>query len=489
MNILSSQIARRLSVAMLVVSICITTSASQASCTSSSDWLSTPDDAVKITINSSVGSYSLLTSNSLGQESTIFPTAITDHTLQQDGEAVPTDSMFDVSYFESNGKGAKRLCRLERWIPKGTSHVEKFDELAKTTLRFAGKHPILRDLALRNVGWSGELYFYDSRGRFERVAQTMFETPAKRPVDMLCRRYDDNDRVILSISPTTEGLCPPGEPNPRDRWRRFRYGEYKGETVILLRQDHYPKANGLWSEEISPFQTRPEPDSPNGSARIDSRHGVVEIYGSNLGELDNNGSNMVVDSSGRWRGATYTFPRPPVAIDVLQNPDLLYKYARRRQTYIDGTLLKLFELFPPKEHISRHRYYLLDGYVQRHEQLDSNGKVVRLITVDGWREPRPSPKPAVNDDLLQTRHLALLLHQVYHRVYDIDANGIPTLKALSWDRKIRTIPYKYKPKEYADLVYGTPDGKVRWKNKAEFEKTFNTSARAAHVFPEEAARD
>ena len=150
-----------------------------------------------------------------------------------------------------------------------------------------------------------------------------------------------------------------------------------------------------------------------------------------------------------------------------------------------GQIVKLYEFFKANENLSRHRYYMIDGYVLRHEQLDAKGKVTRVITIEDWRQPRPGPKPDVNDKLLNTRHIALLAHQVFHRVYDIDAAGKPNLVALSWNRPIRLNPAKKVPIELADLVYGTPDGKERWKTEDEFEKAFNTSSGAAQVFPDE----
>lgn len=206
-----------------------------------------------------------------------------------------------------------------------------------------------------------------------------------------------------------------------------------------------------------------------------------------MGKLDNNAANIIVDSFGHWTGSTYYFTKPPVPLDVLENPELIYKYERRRQTYVDGDLLRLFELFKPNEHVSRHRYYYLRDML-RNEQLDAKGRVTRVITVNDYRQPRPGPHPDVDDKLLTDKGLRISGHQIYHRVYDLDAQGRPTLVAVSWNSKLRLNPLKKTHRDFADVVYGTPDGTVKWKKLEDFEKFFGFSSNAAEVFPDDANR-
>jgi hypothetical protein len=60
------------------------------------------------------------------------------------------------------------------------------------------------------------------------------------------------------------------------------------------------------------------------------------------------------------------------------------------------------------------------------------------------------------------------------------------LIAVSWNRAVRLNPLKNTHMIFADMAYGTPDGKIRWKTAAEFEKAFGFSTDAVEVFPDEA---
>lgn len=453
-----------------------------AACNNPKNWLEAPGSNVKVLIDYEQWPLNDISSESDGAYPIPLPLAI----LEKDRVSTLKAGAGTISYYESDGKGSWRICRIDSWA-SDTRLSTRPEKTAAQAISLKYRSSSERLEKLVNGYWlsTSYMYFYDSKGRIDRVSHWYFEDKIGQPEDKDCRRYDDKDRVVLAVSPSISKVCPKGEPDPRDGWQRLKYGEYRGETIRLLDMMHSGNADGSWTEKSSPFRLGPSPDAPWGSAEADSKNGVTLIFGSSLGKLDDNVANTVVDSFGRWNGSTYTFTKPPVPVSVLENADLLYQYDRRRQTYVDGQIIKLYEFFKANEHLSRHRYYMLDGFVLRHEQLDAKGKVTRVITVENWRQPRPGPKPDVNDHLLSTHEFALLAHQVYHRVYDINAAGKPVLVALSWNRALRFNPASKVPIDYAHLVYGTPDGKERWKTEAEFEKAFNTSAHAAQVFPDE----
>ncbi|XLZ69669.1 hypothetical protein ABT364_24545 [Massilia sp. SR12] len=388
-----------------------------------------------------------------------------------------------VWYFEPQpGKKVARVCRVDFWVPRTATEQTPsfFNEIVQNVQGDLLSEKLLKRGLSRSYT---KTYTYDRKGRIERIERIGFRKgPLITSQALHCRRYDDQDRVILWVEPEHTMKCPQGEPSLKDEWREYRFATVDGKDVQLRQRWHFPHEKDEWREEWAPFQIDSSPDSVRGHAYVDARRGVKEIFGSTYGKLDNNAANTVLDVFGRWQGSTYYFTKPPVPLSVLENPDEIYKYERRRMTRLDNQY-RMFELFKPNEHISRHRIYMLEGYVLRHEQLDAQGKINRIITVNDWRQPRPGSKPDFDDSRLSSKVTRLLAHQIYHRVYDVDANGNATLVAVSWNRAVLN-PLKKTPLSVADLVFGTPDGTQKWKNQDEFDAAFNTSGDARQVFPD-----
>lgn len=455
-----------------------------AACNNPNNWLEAPGPDTKLFIGYKQDRLSVLND---GREP--YPPALPQEMLSKSGpETLPKPAGY-IAYYEPNGKSGWRVCREDRWGWLQTDTAKKATTLGLTA-KYRASNSALEKLTEGYSLWYSKQYFYDSKGRIERIASWYYasEKYQAAPVDDHCLRYDDQDRVILSVEPRSTLVCPKGEPDPRDLWARTSYYEgvdFSGNpTFYPAINSHSGKPDGTWTESFKPFWVGSGNNALAGNAEADSQNGVTVIYGSNLGKLDDNAANTVINEFGHQSGTSYFFTKPPVPLEVLKNPELIYQYERRRQTIVEGSILKLFELFKPNEHISRHRYYLLDGYFLRHEQLDEKGRVTRVITVNDWRQKRPGPNPDVNDKLLTNKGIRLFGHQIYHRVYDIDASGKPTLVAISWNRARRINPLQYTAIDAADVAYGTPDGKERWKTQEAFEKSFNTSWRAAQVFPD-----
>jgi hypothetical protein len=388
-----------------------------------------------------------------------------------------------ISYYEPNGKGSWRVCRRETWWPPRDRTDEGRKELRRTTIKYASGNRTLASIPTEHIARHATLYFYDKKGRISRIEEGDFEYPERRPVIRICKKYDEKDRLVLLLNPQTSQSCSANPPDTRDAWGRLQDGEDKGEGVEIFDEWHHGDAEGNWSKSFGRFTSGLTPDAVSGAAKAKSSKGVTIIYGSNAGKLDDNSGNTVVDSFGSWNGSTYYFTKPPVPLDVLEHPELIYKYERRRQTLIDGIHFRLYELFKPNEHISHHRYYYQGGML-RNEQVDAKGRVSRVITVNDYRQPRPGPHPDVDDKLLTDKGLRIFGHQIYHRVYDLDPKGNPTLVAASWNRKLRLNPLKKTHIDFAEVVYGTPDGKVKWNKLADFEKAFGFTSNAAEVFPD-----
>lgn len=412
------------------------------------------------------------------------PSPPADQNSQEKKDSMPASETGQIAYFEQAKDKSWRICRVDYWWPEADETDARRAKMLEQSKRYAAGHKFLEDLVRdHRVLLSSTRYLYDPKGRITRVEIASFSNPEKSTLRVTdCRRYDDNDRVVLWVNPKATNKCPEGEPAPADTWRQFKFADANEQGVELLQRWHVPKEAGKWVEEWSPIQLDISSDAVRGHAKVDSMRGLKEIYGSTFGSKDNNAANMVVDVFGRWNGSTYYFTKPPVPISVLQSPSELYGYERRRMTRLDNDT-RMFELFKPNEHISRHRIYMLADVVLRHEQLDEKGRVTRIITVNDWRQPRPGPKPDFDDKRLSTKAPRLMAHQIYHRVYDVDVSGRPTLVAASWNRSVRN-PLKSTPLTMADLVFGTPDGKQKWKNREEFNQAFNTSENGRPIFPE-----
>lgn len=464
-----------------------------AACNNLKNWLEAPSSESKFFINEESKVYyrkSWLASPAVGY---IDPYPIPlEKELRDKGQKVnfPEDGA-NLIYYEPDEKGEWRICREDRWEINRAGGTDAPKNVALNASRqYKSSSKNLKQLPADYSLWYSKQYFYDAYGRRERETEwSRLSNDKASPIDVQCFRYDEQGRVILSLEPITTKVCTSGEPDVRDSWTRYKFGEHKGQPVVLLKETHTSKADGTWKKRFDHVSAAVAPDDASGVAKADSYKGVTEIYGSNYGKLDDNAANTVLNVFDSWSGASYFFTKPPVPLAVLENPDLIYQYERRRRTYVDGQHITLFELFKPNEHISRHRYYTLDGLLLRHEQLDEKGRVTRIITINDYRQPRPGPHPDVDDKQLSANAgITLTGHQIYHRVYELDAKGKYKLVAISWNREryplIGLIKFKKTSIEFADIVYGTPNGKEKWKTRDAFEKAFDHSWRAAHVFPD-----
>ncbi len=473
--------------AALVVGILLGSSnIAQAACNSAKNWFEAPGPEIKVFVGYKQEQRPGFGSFGVSQTAIDYPypDPLAKEMLGKEGGGMLSEGKTsDVSYYEPDGKGNLRVCRVEGWWPPSFGSEALRKALRPSTERYVANNLVLKKLGAGNVALNAVLYFYDNRGRLVRLEEGEFEKPEMPAVIKICREYDEDDNLTLLLDPKNSQRCLARPPDVRDEWLRYRYGKYDGKQVELLDEWHRGNAAGKWSKNFGAFRTGTGPNAVYGAAKAKMGKGVTVIYGSNAGKLDDNAANTVLDSFGRVNAAAYFFTQRPTPLEVLEKPETIYQYERRRQTYIDGEQVKLFELFKPNEHRSRHRYYVQFGVV-RHEQLDASGRVRRVITLNDWRQPRPGPDPDVNDKLLTDKGVGLIGHQIYHRVYDFDAQGKPTLVALSWNRRIRLNPLKKTHIDSADVVYGTPAGKVRWKTKEEFEAHFDFSPIAAQVFPD-----
>jgi hypothetical protein len=302
------------------------------------------------------------TSVSSSSEDNPYPNYLDDAEIAKysNGKLSKTETSY-ISYYERDNRGRWRICRVEMWWPPGAGSEDSRIYMLKTTEKYLSSNPQLRKALSGHVVLYATQYFYDKKGRIAKTAVGDFMNVINAADVKICREYDEKDRLVLYMNPHTTQSCSNEPPDVRDEWLRNRYGDYRGEQVVLLDEWHHGSAGGRWSKKFEVFRTSAGPDNVRGAALAKWVKGVTTIYGSNAGKLDDNPANTVLNSFGQTTGSTYYFTKPPVPLEVLEHPELIYRYERRRQTYIDGEHFRLYELFRPNEHISHHRYYYQGG--------------------------------------------------------------------------------------------------------------------------------
>ncbi len=475
--------------------------AAWSACTSPSNWLAPQGRDVKVFIGTAepedLSAFGRSPQNDGG--GAVSKIELPTHLLGQEGKGslvfnTPGGDLHDnasnyVFSYEPAGDGRWRLCRADGWTRSDPSDPRDATE-RRITQQYVQSNPALSKLFPEHVMSYSTLYVYDANGHLASVYDAWFEQFDQGPQLLTCTRFDARGKITLWVDPKVSKKCPTGEPDLRDEWAQYKIvTKPDGTDLVLLQHFHRPDPKtGQWRKEIR-FQHGLEFDEvPHGNVEADSVRGVTRIWGSNLGVKDHNASNRVKNRFGQWSGSNYTFLSGKVPLEVIDNNDLIYQFKRRRESRVDGQSVLLEELFMPNENRPRRRYYLASGYMERHEQLDARGRIKRIITVEGWRQPRPGPKPEFNDDLLTDKGLRVRLRKIYHRVYDIDDKGVPKLVAVSWNKKLplseagRSSLHSIQGR--VNVVYGTPDGKVVWQTKEAFEKAFDFSHGAAEVFPD-----
>ncbi|WP_244848008.1 hypothetical protein [Caballeronia sp. SL2Y3] len=185
--------------------------------------------------------------------------------------------------------------------------------------------------------------------------------------------------------------------------------------------------------------------------------------------LDMNAANSIRSETGDFKPARYSFPEARVPQSVLSSLTDIYRYDRRRDVPIvsSGGDWVIAEYFRAGSHVPVVRFQLLGKQVQRQEVLDRTGKAVEIVTV-GWTSS------TAKDDEDTTEPSTVDTHPAWIRVFKVSPAGQKTLVALAW-RKTRFLvaPDRYATPEDTELVFGLPDGKSKWRTKAEFLKACN----------------
>ena len=193
--------------------------------------------------------------------------------------------------------------------------------------------------------------------------------------------------------------------------------------------------------------------------------------------LDMNVENSIASETGDFKPARYSFPGTAVPQSVLHDLTRIYRYDRRRDVPIvsSGGDWVIAEYFAANSHVPASRFRLLGKQVQRQELLDRAGRTIRIITI-GWAR-----RSTAEDD--ETTNMSELgEHPAWIRVFKVSPAGKKTLVALAWRRKgFATVPETYDEPDEELLMFGLPDGTVKWRTKAEFLKAQDIDLNAAKL--------
>ncbi len=438
-----------------------------AACNPEKDLGSAPSGNLKIFLN-----YEHPDMDGFGasQFSRPFPTPLPAAMVSHDRSGVPTNDRNTVTYFEPDNKGGWRPCRTEIWW-----QLEKQEE-SRVAKRYTATDAYLSKLAASLEVASAMRYQYDTKGRIERVERISFREPTLRATPESCNKYDEKDRLVQWVKSPTLQTCPKGEPAINDDWRKFAYGAREGREEIILDRLHFPRKNEVWGEQWFVKRRDGSHTSFDGNAKAYGKYGVYQMEGWLIGEQDQNQANSALTVEGQKPKVTYIFTKPGTPLTVLENPEEIYNYDRRRVTRF-GSASNILEHFTAGSHVSRHRYFMLGQSATRDEQYDEKGKLKRIVTVFD-----DQPNGAWSEAKLPKSEKIPTGHKVFHRVYDFDAQGKPKLVAMSWNKNFSLKREIALPD--AQLIFGTPDGKQVWKSVFEFERHFDTSESGQHVFME-----
>ena len=403
--------------------------------------------------------------------------------------ALAKDGVSVISYYEPNDRGGWRVCRVETWVPRESGQSPSEKDVAAD-----GKNILIKALLGSFKKLHSEIYLYDGKGRIQEKFSAYSEkmTWGSDTGSRECFRFNDMDRPELYVNAKVTNKCPIGEPDIRDNFRRIKYVDLKdGRANIVWYENHMAFPDNQWTKRIT-FKTFFKPTDENeglwfqgGNARVYPLTGVTQIIGGyNIGSLDQSDSNKYPYASGVLPPVEYYFTNPPVPMSVLENPDAIYQYDRRRETEVtDG--VKLVEYYAAGVHLLRERFYIASagGQTLRQEQYDDQGRLKRVINL-GFLKLDKNNGGFYFEHLGDAKKSAKLrFHELYYRVWEFDVGGKEKLVALGWNAKV-SVTGKREPVDEADVIYGTPDGVQRWKTKQEFFKAFDFDAYADRAFPD-----
>lgn len=352
----------------------------------------------------------------------------------------PADAT-SVYFYEPDGKGGRRICRIEAWRGRGNpQHVDYLPEYKEPSL---ANWPTLKAMTRNFVPAIAYLYFYDAAGRVtEWRAHESYSTNEtapyafeKRPRQNTCYIRDSSGRMARFVQSILVGKTCSTLDRTTASYMDYRYdkdGRFAGSVQNMAGNQTTAKPDAAWSMI---YRLRPDP-TRYIEAEADAWWGLHYVTG--IPQIEDVPDRKVPDEK---LGAPYRFPEG-APISVMENlPHSIKAHRRIRQGPASG-MGTVSEMFPPNGGLTERIFSRnSDGTVFRHERF-KNGKpyqvVNDIILLNKKGESYLYDEDLVAlDKVLKHPQINVPRSHIRLRVYKVDAAGKHKLVALSWSKALR----------------------------------------------------
>ena len=474
-----------------VVTLLLLSPIASATCNNPRNWLESPTQGVKYFVGYELPTNGFGSSTYLDEpERMAYPPLLPKEMWDRSGSGdfLPDEEVSSegyrtatkgtpVSFFDEDATGNWRLCRIELWTGVKQESSERSRAAANTFFISQQKNsPLFTKWGGSKFGYTANAFLYDAQGRLTQKIKVDATAEGPRTSAPECYRYDDKGSVVLYVDAKVTRACPVGDPDSRDDWTKIRTIWIDGKRLQSRVDRNFSLEAGVAWRRVIGFRS-PDGLGPGGTAHANSRTGIEKIVGAaEIGPRDDDNVNVAPKRNGiALKPLEYHFTKPPVPVELIDHLDSIYSYDRRRELAV-ASAFRWVEWFPAGKTVATNAYLLGGGSVIRHEQRDYAGKLKRAINVAF--ENFAGRPDALYSEAAITKPLLLKGHEYLYRVWDYGATGAPTLVAIGWNRSLRS-----KPLDSADVAFGTPDGKIKWKDKEAFFQAvgFDAEARGAHL--------
>lgn len=343
-----------------------------------------------------------------------------------------------IFYYEPNGKGGQRLCRVERWLnrrtlmnwdgDKGVSEKRTtpittpaaVDQTRNATLAALSKDYFL-------IGYAN--LRYNAQGQLPHIGPVCYYFKPDGQVDWVGFESDDHQCLGKKPDPTKEAFIEVlFDANGKGYGAILtRPRQWEGSDVRTNKKSANRSDQGWYAQWHFRYRGGKIFATANDRAGLD----FLRIDGGDWGAEDDTPYNKTGDGATFEMGRgtrlmrTYEFPTG-ASTELLRKPETLFQHDRVRTT---GSGMLLFERFAPGtpgKLTTRIWYSRGNGNAPRQEFF-KDGKLVRatvadFLKQDYWTENLSRYKNQIKAPF----------DNVYLRIYDYDTNGEESLAAIGW---------------------------------------------------------